>query len=333
MNRVLRATILAVVFLAVVALPVYGFLTNPTSMEIKSARAFRNLAENGDIAIVFHAKEAFASYPTTPASSTIMYRLNSSNGTLMKTASPYVFSLFENYGYGDAVSIFYFAPSENCTWGGAYNINILGLPAYFTGLLDVNYSLTTADWNTAAIDTTTQQEEMRDYIFGLCDDFQGIYPDVPLKTTTDGDISLSVYGESYFIGAIPGLNSLCPQLFFSQIYVPQVIATDNYTMEQGEDYGHKTDSKSDLVRGADRIGALFGIGGKTLFVILVNVAAVLLCVWTNSRGWGIEPGMATSVVVGIFIAYWLGDTMWSLLMIGSLVLVMAIFYIIFLKRA
>jgi hypothetical protein len=319
--------------LAVLSAPVFGFLTNPTSMEIKSARAFRNLAATGDVAVVFHANESFAFYPVTPASATIMYRFYSSNGTLLKTASPYVFSMLENNGYGDAVSIFYFTPAEAITWQGDYTINIVGLPAFFTGLSDVNYSLTTSDWNTAAVDKVTQQTEMRNYILTLCDAFGEIYPDVPLSAATDGDISLSIYGEPYFLGAINGISTLCPQLFYSQIYVPQPISTDNYTMDQAREYGERTEGKSDIVRGADRLGEMIGIAGPTLIVIVVNAGAIFLCVWTNRRGWGIEPGMAVSIVIGIFVAWWLGDLMWSLLMIGTLVMVMAIFYVVFNKRS
>ncbi len=334
MKRLGIITFLVIMLLAVFAEPVLAYLTNPSSMSIESVRSFRNCAVTGDTAIVFHGKVAFAgAYPTTPASGTIGIRLY--NGTtLLKSTAPYVYSLFETYGYGDFISVFYLTTSDNITWGSSYRINMCGYPAFFTGLTDVDYYMAVSDWNSAATDQTTQRDEFYDYIIELCNEFQGIYPDVPLKTTTDGEIALSVYGESYFLGAIPGLYAICPQLFFSQIYVPTPMDVQPYTNDTGDQYGERTEEgKSDIKRGADRLAATMGAGGKTLLVFVILAGCIGICVWTMRSGWGIEPGIALSVAVGIFAALWLGDTMWSLIMIGSLIGVMGIMFIFFQKRA
>ena len=83
MKRLLLSSVLAIVLLCVVAAPVYA-LEPPDSMSIESVRAFRNLAETGDAVIIFHYKIGYgAGYPTTPASSSIIFRLYAENGTLL----------------------------------------------------------------------------------------------------------------------------------------------------------------------------------------------------------------------------------------------------------
>ncbi len=332
-KRFKRVFLLSAALLLAIATPALAFLDNPNSMTIENIRWFQNLAADGDMACIFHFNIDYDSYPDTPASDTIVFRLYDTDGeTLLAANSPYAYVLFKTNGYGDGVSSFYIPAGSNMTWGESYKINIYGLPAYFSGLDDYIIDIAAADWSTADTDSESQKGALYDYILELCDDFKTIYTDVPLKAATDGEFTLSPYGEGYFTGAIPGIYSMCPQLFFSQIYVPTTMATENYTLGLGEEYGKRLED-TDLGRGAERVGAVFGVPGEFFWGFWTVVLSIAACIWTMRKGWGIESGMLISAGLVILAAVLVGNWMFTLVMVGMLAAAIAIFWILHLKRA
>jgi hypothetical protein len=333
MRRILYSLLAVLVAMFLVALPVFAYLTNPTSMTIVDRMAFRNLAQNGDITIIFHYKIACTSYPTTPATSTILFRLYDIDGTTLKaTSTPYMYSLFTTYGYGNGISGFYFPASSNLTWGASYKINIYGLPSYYTGLSPVTVDMTPLYWNMDNSTQEIQREKFYDYIIKLCDDFKPIYGSVPLKTTTDGEIALSIYGESYLTGAVPGIYKMCPQLFFSQVYVPTKMTTENYTMDLANKYKTRL-QHTDIERGTNRVGALFGVSGEFLIGFVVIGLCVGACVYCMRKGWGLESGLTVATGIVICAAVLVGNVIFTMVMVGMLAAAIVLFWILYLKRA
>lgn len=326
---VLFAMLIASLLLAV---PVFAFLDNPTSMSVESVKWFRNVAVDGDMVGIFRYKIPYGAYPATPASSTIMFRLYDTDGvTLKATNTPYVYVLFATNGYGDGVSSFYLPPGSG-TWGASYKINIYGLPAFYSGLPSYVLDIAVADWSTANSTTEAQRDDLYNYVLQLSDDLKTIYTTIPLKAATDGAFTLSPYGESYFTGAIPGIYSMCPQLFFSQVYVPQKITTDNYTMALAEQYKSRLQG-TDIDRGTRRIGALIGVGGQFVSGFFVIGLCVWACIYAYRKGWGIESGLLISGGIVTGAAALLGDAMFTIVMVAALVAGIAIFWILHLKRA
>jgi hypothetical protein len=306
----------------------------PDSLEIKSAAAFRDLIETGDTFIVFHGKANYDSYngtyPTTPASLSILLRFYADNGTQLASAAPYVYSPFENAGYGDFVSGFYLTANESPTWGAGHYINIAGKPAYFTPVpTPTNYTLISSDYTTVT-GSEDNQLALYIYIMGLADAFNSIYTDVPMKSVTDIGTVLSAYGEAYFKSALPGLEDLCPDLFYIQVYTPEVMAVTPYDKTLA---ATSRITGSDLERGMNRLGVHIGVTGIFMWGIVVFVGTIALCIFTEKKNWGIEAGMAAATLLVILIAMLVGDTWMSLMMIVSLIAALAIMWILFLRRA
>jgi hypothetical protein len=308
----------------------------PDSLEIKSTAAFHDLIETGDTFIVFHGKVNYDSdngtYPTTPASLSIMLRFYADNGTQLASAAPYVYSPFENAGYGDFVSGFYLTANESPTWGAGNYINIVGKagPEFYSPVpTPSNYTLISSDYTTVT-GSEDNQLALYIYIMGLADAFNSIYTDVPMKSVTDIGTVLSAYGEAYFKSALPGLEDLCPDLFYIQVYTPEVIAVVPYDKTLADT---SRIEGSDLERGMNRLGVHIGVSGVFMWGIVVFVGTIALCIFSEKRGWGIEAGMAVSSLLVILIAMLVGDTWMSLMMIVSLIAALAIMWILFLRRA
>lgn len=335
-KRAILSGVLAVMALFALALPAFA-LDPPTSSTIPSVMAFQDLAEPGDMTIVFHYRilyDSYTGFAATPASMTFSFRLFSPDGsTLLAQATPYTFYYFETYGYGNGVSAFYFDNATAPDWEGAYKINLLGISPYYDPPQTYTYTMTTADYSTA----TTQADsrlDMYTYIISVCDNFHGYYPTYNLKTSTDTGVVLSVYGEAYFRAVVPGIQTLCPQLFIVQSYVPEKMPiSPAYDVSLQETY-KETLAGSDLMTGADRIGEYMGhISGMFVFGIITFILCIGTCIFTMRKGWGLEPGLLVSAGLTICGSLLLGDVLFTMVMIGALIAAMGIMWVIFMKRA
>jgi len=329
----LTAVMVAIAFLAF-ASPALAYLEPPTgAMTIPSVRVFKDTVAPGDVAMIFEYNIPYStSYPTTSASLSIAFRCYSPDGaTLLNTATPYNFTLFENNGYGHGVGLFYFPASANLYWGQAYKLNIQQLPLLYNPASSISYQLTSADYSSATLQVDSQ-DDVYNYILGICDAFKGYYPAVGLKSILETTIVLSQYGEAYFRGAVPGIQLICPQLFLVQTYIPEIIPVQEYTMELGEQYSQKLVG-TDIERGAGRLGNYFGVGAYFVLAVVTFGLALGASIWAARKGWGIEPGFIIATVIVICASLLIGDAVFTIVMIASLVAALAIVYVILLKRA
>ena len=332
----INASLMALVLLAILrpAIYVYAFLTQPISMSIESAKVFRNVSDDGDMAVVFHYKVEYSenATPTVPASSSIMFRMYDDDGTtLLVTNKPYVFTYFGTNGYGDGISSFYFTANVSPEWGQEYKINIVGLPVHYNPPpMAASYYLSSEDYSIGETQADNR-EDMALYIISLCEDFKSIYTDIPLSDVESG-ATLSVYGEGYFRGAIPGLQEMCPGLFFVQSYIPEEMDVVSYNMTMAEQYKQRLET-SDIKRGAERAGSYISVSWEFILGAVTFIFTMILCIVSMRVGWGIEPGLVLSALVGTAAAVLIGDVLFTVLMIAALIAAAAIMYVIALKRA
>ncbi len=307
----------------------------PESMGIEDAMVFRDLVEDDDMLVVFHFNLVYtAGYPEdASARESIIFRLFSDNGTLLASALPYPFYLFETNGYGHGIASFYFSKDDAPEWEGDHVINILGLPAYFDPVpTPEDYTLVLGDYS-VAVGQYNSQLDLYAFIIALSNELKDVFPLVALTVSTDTGIVLSVYGEPYFRGAILGIQTMCPQLFFVQVVTPDLMPTQEYDLSVGTTYAERL-SGSDLKRGFDRVGsALGGISGNFVIGILSFVGGMALSVWSLRKGWGMEPGLILNVGIFALLAIMAGDTFFTLFMILGLGASMGIMYIFGYKRA
>ena len=271
-------------------------------------------------------------YSSTPASASIMYRLYDTDGTtLLATGTPYVFSPIDTNGYGNNIGAFYFSAADNLTWGAAYKLNIQGVPAFFSGDSTFTYTLTSSDYS---LETTQEdnRNELYAYVMLLCDRFDSLY-DIELKSSSDSGVVLSSYGELLFRGAIDGLQALCPQLFFIQVYIPELMPVTDYDMSLQTTYTDRLVG-TDIENGFERLGSFMGgMSGSLAAGLLFFGGIMALCIFTAKKGWPVELGIGASIIIGIFAAILVGDVMFTILMIGSLVAGLGIFYLLTFKRS
>lgn len=329
---VLVATWLAVTFM----LPVFAQTVQPqpNSMSVLSARGFTGLLETGDISIIFRWSVDYSDNYTSanytalnPASLAILFQLLDPTGTtVMSTATPYVYAPFETNGYNEGVSSFYFSAADAATIGANYLIRIVQSPVYFATPTSLTYTMTAADW------TNTTEGDLYDYVMQTCDYLLAEYPTVTLKTSTDVGLVFSTYGESYFRAAIPGIQSLCPALFYVQDYTPSEMTVTPYTSTIQDQYSIRMQG-SEIKRGADRLGAHFGLTGYFFLGMGILVACIGCGVFTSKKGWGLEPGLIGASLISVMGAVLIGNAVFTIVMIATLVAVIALMFTFVGRRA
>ncbi len=332
MKRILLVLLLVTSMMIGMAIPAHA-IDPPDNRSLPSINVYRHLAEDDDMLVIFNWNWDFSgNYSDTPASASIMYRFYDTDGTTkLADGTPYVFSPIETNGYGNNIGAFYFSAADNLTWGQAYVLNIQGAPAFFSANATFNYTLTASDY-TLATTQDTNRDELYTYVMLLCDRFDALY-DIELKTSSDAGVVLGPYGELLFDGAVDGIRILCPQLFFIQVYIPEIMPVQDYDMSLQTTYTDRLVG-TDFENGFERLGAFMGgMSGSLAAGLLFFVLIIALCIFTLRRGWPIELGMGGSIIIGIFAAILLGDVMFTIVMIGSLVAAMGIFYLLTFKRS
>jgi hypothetical protein len=334
MKRLIIIPVILIVALLIVS-PVYA-IEPPSNKSIPDVKVFRNLLEAGDSLYVFEYELAYASdnYSNTPASESFIFRIYDVDGvTKLADVKPYAFPLFESNGYGTGCSSFYFAADDDApAWGGAAKIELYGWPAYFDTLQQVDYTLVDDDYT----DSTSQddnRDDLKEYVLLLADRLEADYQDVSvvLKTSSDSDIILSQDGETYFRGTILGLRALCPELFYIQVYIPEIMPT-SYNMTMQDTYTARL-AVDDLGDGFTNLGAVMGTTGAFAASAIWAVLSIVICILTSRKGWGIEIGFVASAIMLTFFAIIVGDVLFTILMIIALAGGIGIVYLVLLKRA
>jgi hypothetical protein len=325
--------------LILVLVPVATFaLTPPDNLSFQEVRVFRNLANTGEMLVVFHARVAYAAYPTTPASGSIIFRMY--DGTdLLAVSRPYAYASFETNGYGDIISAFYLSDNESPAWGGSYTLNIQGAPAYYSPDVTLSYTLSSSDYS-SAVDTSDAQLDLYNTIMSILGDFVTIYPDVNLKASVGDTIVLTSYGESYLRGAIPGIQIMCPQLFYVMSYVPAEISTgSSYNMTLQTQYTARLDTPvagggtSDLKRGANRLGSWLGVSGSFALGVATWIGCLILIMYISKKGHGMEAGLFASALIMAGAAMLVGSMVFTVFMVMGIIATIAFFFTQVWKRS
>lgn len=308
-------------------------LEPPDEIIISSTQVVRNCAEGGDITIAFYFNTSYDTYPTdVSASDAVIIRLFDTDGTsLLATGSP--FSLFDG-GYGQQVSGFYFDADEvtalGLTWGQPYIINITYSEAYLEEPPVQTYTITSNDYS---VPTTQEenQELMTSWVLGICTSLETARPLYTLHGSTDAGVVLTDVGELYFRGALEGIQSVAPTLFFLQFITPTPVEVE-YTANMTGEYGGRL-TGTDIMTGFGRIGAHFGVTGEFAIAIFFFITAISLVIFTSYKGWGAEPGLLMGgnwLTMGALLA---GNEVMVLRMVIAFVAGIMLFWVMLFRRA
>jgi hypothetical protein len=209
MKRRLFAVLAAVVMVLALAAPALAIPLPDSAPSIDERYAYRNLLETGDMLLVVKSNLPYATPPTTTVSQAYVWRLFSADG-LTEYGSTTGYS-YHNYGYGYNVWSMYFPAATAPAWGGLYNIRLSGNPTAFSTPPVYNFYMLPGDYSslTATDDVKT---ELATRVIFLANDLNTKWA------------ALSLYGESFFRGAIYGLQAMAPAGF--QVIVNTIAQPD-----------------------------------------------------------------------------------------------------------
>lgn len=269
-------------------------IDNPDSdPSVSNVRANTYLIEEGDVLIYGDYNLPYASPPDDPASNAFIFRLLDTDGeTELGAISPFV--LFDN-GYNEGVFGFYFSASDNLTWGEAYTIRISQNPALFTTPTSVDYLISLSVYSSK----TTQddnQVELTINIIAMAERLESAHTDYTLLESSVGGTVLSdPTGETYFRGAIYGLQAMAPSLFLIQI-LEFDRADREWTTDQFDEYEERFDDTW-VGDGVDATATQFGITPQMLMGVLFVLPLCIGGIILSSMKYGkAEPGFIISAI-------------------------------------
>lgn len=320
MKRIITSTILALIALMTVAVPAQAIDLPDSTPTVESVNVYRNILETGDMLAVIYENTPYATTPNSTAyDEAFIWRMYDTDGTTelaQITGYPY-----NDSGYGYNVVGFYFDADDAPTWGQSYPVRLTGTPTAFDDPPVYSYQINAADYSDLT-DTDDVKNAIGDLVLSLARNLNTEWEldsDDYLTTESESGTVLSLAGESFFRGAIYGIQAMASGAFnitVSNFTVDDRTWSDNYTTVlstqlSGTDIGTAMDAGNTML---DSSYNLFGL----LIIFLVCVGFVGACVYVGGDVWGTLIFTSGIIVIG---------TRMSLLGLGELGLIAAIAWI------
>jgi len=301
----------------------------PTSVTLVNYYATNNLLETGDFFLLIDYNIAYSGgYPTVPASNAFTFRLFDPTGsTEIADALPYVFTTATTgftgtNGFGEGVVAYYFNSASAPTWDLNYIIKVSGNPAEFSSPLEYDFQLPSAAYQSSSDNATGLANELRTIATQL-----SIQWGIPLLSDASATSVFTADGEGYFRNAIPGVQSLAPNIFEDQQEQSPDTTSASYDTNLSNTYQHRFDNSwvhTSLAAGAD----LFHLP----LPLFVGIFALAGCIWmikkSNDRFQSPVFGYFGSIIVIMgFSLLFLGLTLLALvLFVGGFLVSNALFF-------
>jgi hypothetical protein len=287
------------------------------------------LLEAGDFFLLTDYNIAYSGgYPTVPASNAFTFRLFDPTGsTEIADALPYVFTTATTgftgtNGFGEGVIAYYFNSATAPTWALNYIIKVSGNPAEFSSPLEYDFQLPSAAYQSSTDNATGLANELRTIATLL-----SIQWGIPLLSDASATSVFTADGEGYFRNAIPGVQSLAPNIFEDQQEQSPDTTSASYDTNLSNTYQHRFDNSwvhTSLAAGAD----LFHLP----LPLFVGIFALAGCIWmikkSNDRFQSPVFGYFGSIIVIMgFSLLFLGLTLLALvLFVGGFLVSNALFF-------
>jgi len=265
----------------------------PDNLQIESVKVFHNVIEEDDFTLVFHYNIHYsaANQPDDPANKLFTFRLLDTDGVdHLAAIVPYA---FYNSGYDQGCAAFYFSPDAPPDWELSYIVRISGNPEYFSSPPLVSRTLISSDYS----QVNTQEENQTQlgyYIFDIASDLASNWS-TPLFYTGDLGQVLNTTGESYFKGAIPGLQVMAPQIFAIQTTNPQYTPTE-WTEAKGKAYEEQFENTW-VGKSLEDLGNLFHIKWTVLTGMMILGVIIAIAVWCQWKYSTTKPVLIAGAIV------------------------------------
>ena len=284
---VLTALLVVSPVLAVIALPD----STPT---VSTMKFYRNVLETSDRLLIVHFNIPYAVTPAVAASSTFVWQIVDNASVVKGSTSGYS---YVDSGYGNQAISMYFPAADNLTWDpvASYTLRLQGTPAQFAAPLPTyNYTVNSAYYSSLTVSADVKTEIAADIInisnsldaaWALTDSL--LYED-------DAGTVLSAFGQAYWRGNIPAIQSMAPLLFplaIRNIDVADRTFTDNYSVALGDQYAG-TWVATARAAGTALFGTTFNL--VDLIIVLASVVALVIAnIYLTNDAWNgmIDAGL------------------------------------------
>lgn len=202
---------LVAILFAVSATPAFA-MDEPDSVSLYDITIYGNLIVTGDLLAIVPYDIPFTTTPDDALSETFLFRMLSPDGSETigsKLAYPY-----QEDGYGTGIVSFYI--QSGTTWDEAYIFRVDENPAFYADPQHWDFTVGPSNYTSLAFDhADILRADIIDIATILSNDYNQ-----ELLTTNEGAVTLSTYGEIYFLNAVPGLAVMCPELLSLQLRSP-----------------------------------------------------------------------------------------------------------------
>lgn len=280
-------------------------ISDPDYVSIGDVAVFTGLVQTGDQLFFCRYDVSYNSTPDEDADETWQMAIYTPSGNFTSYSRPL------NYYQHNIISI-YLTADQALTWGAEYQIKIMGNPALFDPLVEGTnmrtQTLSSGDYHYLA--------QLGGFLISQADI---VGTDWGIALLTSGDL-LNTTGATYFLKAIPGLNSIVPEIFQVTTSIPS-LGEYNWTTNQTTTFSeHKGTILEDAL---DDIGSIFGIDGMWVGIALFGMLAGLL----GMIGYGATGQAGGALAFGAFalpVAVWMG--IFDLVLFIIIIIVMAVIF-------
>lgn len=283
---------------------------NPSGVTIGDVYVWDNFSETDDQLYFCRYDVNYASTPTEYAEDTWEMALYDSTGALVATRPL-------NYYQHNIISI-YLDSSDALVWASAAQIIIRGMPSIFPNLTeDVNMetrTLAPGDWHHSTADDMgtilVHQAEILEADWGI--------------TLLGSSDKLNTTGRTYFLDAVPGLESACPEIFETAYMLPGVTNpewSENYAI------GLVANESASLRNIGGTLAGMFGTteGWADMFLVFMVYLLTASIMLPGVR----EPSKALMAAFPIVVlCCWLGMGLELLRVVLVLVFILGVLFAI-----
>ena len=208
----LIGTLLVIILALSMITPALAAEPEPETVSLTDIVIFNGLIVTGDWLAVVPYSITFDTEPTPTIDDAYIFRLFSpdgatENGTALATPA-------YNGGYGPGVVSFYFTSGMDT--GEAYIFRVQQSPTYYPSPQYWDFVVGASNYS----ELSDQSAALRAKIIDSATSLTPTFGEALLASSEAGTTVLSTYGELYYLAAIPGLQSMCPELFSVQLVDP-----------------------------------------------------------------------------------------------------------------
>jgi hypothetical protein len=293
---------LAVIMVAIAILANATIALAAIAVAMSDVFVSRNLYVTGDMFIHGIYDIQYATLPTPSVRETFALRFLSPDGLTeiaYNTGYPY-----HDRGYGKGLFSFYIPANIAPTWGLNYIIRVDESPLYFTSPVAFDFVLSASNYSLET-DQIKAQTELKYNLLSVLDVLGREYA-ITTEWLAPSDLGtvLSSAGEIFLRNVIPGIQSICPGLFYVQNIPVELSPRPWGTPTQSDTYRNRFNNTwvgDALTSMGTLLNTDYSMAGSIITLVLVFIWLTLGFRFCGDVGSGKYPGALTylnSVLLG-----------------------------------